>query len=54
MPTTIRLSAVQPRIGFAPQLPSVTIFLVIALLQLTVAVFTGSQWASFGEQSLWW
>lgn len=54
MPTTIRFAAVQPRSVFWTELPSVSIFLVIGLIQVAVAVFSGGQWASFGEQSLWW
>jgi len=54
MPTTIRIVAVQPRSVFSLQLPPYSIFLILALIELVVAVATGGQWASFGEQSLWW
>jgi hypothetical protein len=54
MPTTVRIVAVQPRSVLPLQLPSFSIFLIIALIELVVAVASGGQWASFGEQSLWW
>jgi flavodoxin len=52
MPTTIRVAEVQPREPFMPELPSVSIFLIIAMIQVTVALFSGGDWASFGEQAL--
>jgi hypothetical protein len=33
---------------------AVSIFLIIGLIQIAFAVLSGGQWASFGEQSLWW
>lgn len=53
MPTIIRLAIVEPRAALPPELPSVSIFLIIAMIQLIVAVLSGGQCASFGEQSLW-
>lgn len=53
MPTTIRIAHVQPRAAFPPGLPSVTIFLVIGLIQLAVALLFGGDYTSFSEQSLW-
>jgi len=53
MPTTIRFAAVQPRAAFPPELPPVSIFLIIGLIQLAVAILSGGHWASFGEQSFW-
>jgi hypothetical protein len=54
MPTTVRIVAVQPRSALPLQLPPYAIFLIIALIEIIVAVASGGQWASFGEQSLWW
>jgi hypothetical protein len=54
MPTTIQIVAVQPRSVLPLQLPPFSVFLAIALIQLVVAAASGGQWASFGEQSLWW
>jgi hypothetical protein len=54
MPTTIRIADVKTRTTFPPELPPVTIFLMIGLIELAVAVVSGGQWASLGEQSLWW
>jgi hypothetical protein len=53
MPTTIRFADVQPRSTFPLELPSASIFLIIAIIQIAVAVLSTDQWASFGEQSLW-
>lgn len=53
MPTTIRIADVQPRAAVSPELPAVSIFLIIGLIQIVVAVLSGGDWASFGEQSLW-
>ena len=53
MPTTIRISAVQPRSAFLPEPPTASIFLIIGLILIVVAVLSGGQSASFGEQSLW-
>lgn len=54
MPTTIRIVDVRPRTAFPPELPSVSIFLIIAMLQLVVALFSSGHSALFGEQTLWW
>ncbi len=54
MPTYIQVAVVQPRSAFPQELPAVSVFLMIGLIQLAVAVFSGGHWASFGEQSLWW
>ncbi len=54
MPTTIRVANIQPRVGFLPELPSISNFLVIAMIQLTVILFSGGQYGSLGEQSFWW
>jgi hypothetical protein len=53
MPTAIRIADVQPRAAFPPELPPVSIFLILGLIQLAVAIFSGGQWASFGQQSFW-
>ncbi len=53
MPTYIRVAYAQPRSVFSDQVPDVTIFLIIGLIQLAFAILTGGQWAMFGEQSLW-
>jgi hypothetical protein len=54
MPTIIRFANVQTRNAFPRVLQSVSIFLVIGMIQIVVAVLSADQWASFGEQSLWW
>jgi hypothetical protein len=49
MPTYIRVAYAQLRGLSSGELPVVSIFLVIGLAQLVVAVLTGGQWAGFGE-----
>jgi hypothetical protein len=53
MPTSIQLAYAQPANAFPRDFHAVSFFLVIGLIQIVVAVLSGGQWASFGEQSLW-
>jgi hypothetical protein len=52
MPTYIRIAYAPPSV-FPKELPAVSIFLIIGLIQIAFAVLAGGQWAMFGEQSLW-
>ena len=52
MPTYIRIAAAPLRSALPAELSAVSIFLIIGLLQVTIAVLAGGQWATFGEQSL--
>jgi hypothetical protein len=54
MPTYIQVAVVQPRSAFPQELPAVSVFLMIGLIQIAVAIYSGGQWASIGEQSLLW
>jgi hypothetical protein len=54
MPTYIRIAYEEPQIAlFSEDLSAVSIFVVIGLLQVVVAILSGGQWAEFGEQALW-
>jgi hypothetical protein len=54
MPTNIRIADEEPqRALFFKDLPVVSVFLMIGLLQLAVAILCAGQWADFGEQALW-
>jgi hypothetical protein len=53
MPTYIQLAYAQPATAFSEDFAGVSVFLIIGLIQVVVAVLSGGQWASFGEQSLW-
>ena len=54
MPTYIRIANEEPQVGlFSKELSAVSIFLMIGLLQVIVAILSGGQWAAFGEQALW-
>ena len=53
MPTSIQLAYAKPANAFPRDFSAVSAFLMIGLIQIVVAVLTGGQWASFGEQSLW-
>jgi hypothetical protein len=52
MPTYIRTANAPPRSVVWDELPCVSIFFVIGLIQLAIAVLTGGQWALIGEQAL--
>jgi hypothetical protein len=54
MPTYIRIAYEQPRtVVFSEDLSAVSIFLMIGLLQLVVAILSNGEWVAFGEQALW-
>ena len=53
MPTTIQMSYAQSRSVFPEELSAVSIFLMIGLIQLAVAILSGGEWALVGEQLLW-
>ena len=53
MPTSIQLAYAQPANVFPRDFSALSTFLMVWLIQIVVAVLTGGQWASFGEQSLW-
>jgi hypothetical protein len=54
MPTYIRTANDEPQTAlFSEDLSAVSIFLMIGLLELVVAILSGGQWAAFGEQALW-
>ena len=53
MPTYIQLANAQPAHVFPLDFAGVSVFLMIWLIQIVVAVLSSGQWASFGEQSLW-
>jgi hypothetical protein len=55
MPTYIRLAYQEPRgIAIPKELSSVSVFLLIGLIEIAVAILAGAQLgASFAEQSIW-
>lgn len=54
MPTNIRTANEEPqRALFFNELPVVSVFLMIGLLQLAVAMLSAGQWAAFDEPVLW-
>jgi hypothetical protein len=54
MPTYIRIANEEPQTAlFSKDISAVSIFLMIGLFQLVVAILSGGQWAAFGEQALW-
>jgi hypothetical protein len=53
MPTYVQFAYARPANAFPQDFAGVSVFLLIGLIQVVVAVLSGGQWASFGEQSLW-
>lgn len=54
MPTYVRIAYREPRgQSFPADLTAASIFMLIGLIQLAVAILADGQWAAFGEQSLW-
>lgn len=54
MPTYIRIANEETQTAlFTKDISAVSIFLMIGLLQLVVAILSGGQWAAVGEQALW-
>lgn len=55
MPTYVRLAYQEPRgTGLSKELPAVSIFLLIGLIQVVVALLNGAQLAAMlAEQPIW-
>jgi hypothetical protein len=54
MPTYVQLAyEVTPSVAFPRDLSAVSIFLLIGLLQIAVAILAGDQVATFSFQTIW-
>jgi hypothetical protein len=54
MPTYIRVAYQEPQgFAFPRELSAISVFLMIGLLQIAVAILADGQWAAVAEQTIW-